>query len=124
LEQFCRDAGRKAVKLSAEARRRLEQHGWPGNVRELRNLLERVAYLCPGDRVEAEDLAFVLRPAAPEADRYADLNLADATPACEREIIRRAIERAGRNMSEAAKLRGLHRPNLYRKMKMLDMDTS
>src|SRR5207247_2681383 len=41
LEQFCREAGRRRLKLSAEARRRLEQHNWPGNVRELRNLMER-----------------------------------------------------------------------------------
>jgi Nif-specific regulatory protein len=122
LEQFCRDAGRRTVKLSAEAKRRLEQHDWPGNVRELRNLLERVAYLCPGDRVEASDLAFILRPAGRDEDRYADLRLKDATEEFERDFIKRAIERAGRNMSEAAKLLGLHRPNLYRKMKLLKME--
>src|SRR5205807_1460395 len=100
-----------------------EQHDWPGNVRELRNLLERVAYLCPHDRIEAADLTFVLRPGdAAEVDRYADLHLAEATKMFEREHIQRAIERAGRNMSEAAKLLGLYRPNLYRKMKMLEMD--
>ena len=123
LGQFCKDAGRKPLKLSAEAKKRLEQHTWPGNVRELRNLLERVAYLCPGDKVEADDLAFILRPPAADAS-YADLPLAEATDAFQREHIERAIARAGRNMSDAAKLLGLHRPNLYRKMKLLGMDTS
>jgi DNA-binding NtrC family response regulator len=123
LEQFCRDAGRRPVRLSAEARKRLEQHDWPGNVRELRNLLERVAYLCPGDKVEASDLAFILRPVVKEEDPYADMTLKDATEQFERDYIKRAIERAGRNMSEAAKLLGLHRPNLYRKMKLLEMRT-
>jgi Nif-specific regulatory protein len=122
LEQFCRDAGRRPVKLSAEARKRLEQHDWPGNVRELRNLLERVAYLCPGEKVEASELAFILRPTAKDEDRYADLTLKDATEEFERDHIRRAIARAGRNMSEAAKRLGLHRPNLYRKMKLLRME--
>jgi Nif-specific regulatory protein len=121
LDQFCRDAGRRPLRLSAEARKRLEQHEWPGNVRELRNLLERVAYLCPEEKVEASDLAFILRPAAKEEDRYADLGLAEATREFERDHIKRAIERARRNMSEAAKLLGLHRPNLYRKMKLLEM---
>ncbi len=123
LTQFCRDAGRKPLKLSAEARRRLEQHNWPGNVRELRNLLERVAYLCQGDKVEADDLAFILRPRAIESERYADLTLADATDVFQREHIERMIARAGKNMSDAAKLLGLHRPNLYRKMKLLGMET-
>jgi transcriptional regulator with GAF, ATPase, and Fis domain len=124
LEQFCRDAARRPAKLSAEARKRLEQHDWPGNVRELRNLLERVAYLCPGDKVEASDLAFILRPAAKEDedDLYAGMGLSDATEVFEREFIKKAIEKAGRNMSEAAKLLGLHRPNLYRKMKLLKMN--
>ena len=36
---------------------------WPGNVRELRNLMERLAYLLPGDTIEADDLAFILSPA-------------------------------------------------------------
>ena len=42
----------------------------------------------------------------------------------EREHIARAVEQARRNMSDAAKLLGLHRSNLYRKMKMLGMDVS
>jgi DNA-binding NtrC family response regulator len=124
LEQFCRDAGRRRLKLSAEARKRLEQHAWPGNVRELRNLMERIAFLCPGDKVEANDLAFILRPPAAGADagRYGDLPLADATDLFQREHIRAAIERAGGNMSDAAKLLGLHRSNLYRKMRLLGME--
>ena len=122
LEQFCRDAGRRRLKLSAEAKKRLEQHNWPGNVRELRNLMERIAFLCPGDKVEATDLAFILRPPAGDTERFGDLPLADATDAFQREHIRRAIERAGGNMSDAAKLLGLHRSNLYRKMRLLQME--
>lgn len=122
LQQFSRDARRKPLKLSAEARKRLEQHNWPGNVRELRNLMERVAFLCSHDRVEANDLAFILRPSSAQDDDLGELTLADATKEFERAHITKAIERAGRNMSEAAKLLGLYRSNLYRKMKMLEMD--
>jgi Nif-specific regulatory protein len=122
LQQFSRDAGRRRLKLSADARKRLEQHAWPGNVRELRNLMERVAFLCPNDKVEAGDLAFILRPAAEEADRYADLPLAEATDAFQRDHIKRALQRASHNMSDAARILGLHRSNMYRKMKLLGMD--
>jgi DNA-binding NtrC family response regulator len=122
LQQFCSAAGRKALKLSAEARKRLEQHHWPGNVRELRNLLERVAYLCPHDKVDVADLAFILPPATKDGNRFAGMNLAQATDEFQKEHIHRAIERAGKNMSEAAKLLGLHRPNLYRKMKLLGLE--
>ncbi len=122
LHQFCREAGRKPLRLTAAARERLAQHDWPGNVRELRNLLERLAYLCPQEKVEVADLAFILRPSADDANPYGDLPLADATDAFQRDHIQRAIERARGNMSEAAKLLGLHRPNLYRKMKLLQMN--
>jgi transcriptional regulator with GAF, ATPase, and Fis domain len=123
LRQFCRDAGRKPLKLVAEARRKLEQHNWPGNVRELRNLLERVAYLCTGDKVEVADLAIIARPAANGQSDYADLPLKEATELFQRDHIKHAVERAGSNMSDAAKLLGLHRPNLYRKMRDLGMET-
>jgi Nif-specific regulatory protein len=122
LEQFRRDAGRRSLKLGAEARRRLEQHNWPGNVRELRNLMERVAFLCPNDRVEPGDLYFIARPPGEDGERFHDLPLSAATDAFQREHINRAIERAGRNMSDAAKLLGLHRSNLYRKMRILGME--
>src|SRR5262249_43146254 len=76
LEQFGRDAGRRRLKLSAEAKRRLREHDWPGNVRELRNLMERVAFLCPDDKVEESDLVFILKPQAGDAaDPFADMTL-------------------------------------------------
>ena len=122
LRQFSKDAGRKPLKISAEARKRLEHHDWPGNIRELRNLLERVAYLCPNDKVDAADLAFILRPAKADGKQFGNLNLADATDGFQREHIQQAIEKAGGHMGEAAKILGLHRPNLYRKMRMLGME--
>jgi Nif-specific regulatory protein len=124
LEQFGRDAGRPRLRLSADAVRRLQQHPWPGNVRELRNLMERVAFLCPNEVVEADDLPLIARPAAAQDHDLGDLPLAEATDRFQRAHIQRAIERAGRNVSEAARLLGLHRSNLYRKMRLLGMDTS
>lgn len=123
MEQFCRQAGRKHLKLAAEAKKRLEQHDWPGNVRELRNLLERVAYLCPHDKVEVGDLGIILRPGTGEGSAFSELGLAEATDAFQREHIARAIARAQKNMTDAARLLGLHRPNLYRKMRMLGLPT-
>ena len=62
LTAFAVQARRPQLKLSDESRKRLQAHSWPGNVRELRNLMERVAFLAPGETVEAEDLAFILSP--------------------------------------------------------------
>jgi Nif-specific regulatory protein len=122
LEQFARDAGRR-LELSDTARKRLRAHDWPGNVRELRNLMERVAFLCPGKIIEADDLVFTLKPGLQEmASPFESLPLAEAIRAFECQHISQAIARAGNNMSEAARLLGLHRTNLYRKMKMLGLE--
>jgi Nif-specific regulatory protein len=122
LQHFCRDAGRRPLQFAADACRRLEQHDWPGNVRELRNLLERIVFLCPKDRVEVNDLPFLDRLAGTAADPFASQPLREATEAFQRAHIRRAIDQAAGNMSDAARLLGLHRTNLYRKMRLLGMD--
>ncbi len=122
LREFSRHAHRKTPKLSAAARQRLETHPWPGNVRELRNLMERVAYLHASDKVEAEDLAFVLSPSSTRPTLIEpETPLAEATDRFQVEHIQQAIRRAGGNMSEAAERLGLHRSNLYRKMRQLGM---
>jgi Nif-specific regulatory protein len=123
LRSFAQNARRKTPKLSAAARKRLLVHPWPGNVRELRNLMERVAYLLPGDRIEAEDLAFILPPGN-KTDAAIDpaLELSEATRQFQIQHIRRAIDRARGNMTDAAAELGLHRSNLYRKMRQLEME--
>jgi len=125
LREFSKRAGRRAPKFSAAARKRLESHAWPGNVRELRNLMERLAYLSSGEKIEAEDLAFILSPsAAAPAAIGAGLNLNDATDEFQRKHIQAAIDSARGNVSQAAKNLGVHRSNLYRKMRQLGMETS
>ena len=122
LRRFATQARRPNLQLSSEARRRLQSHTWPGNVRELRNLMERIAFLAPGDRVEAEDLAFILNPDA-DGSRLPSLELGldEATREFQRDFIRRSIRQVNDNMTDAARLLGLHRSNLYRKMKQLEM---
>ena len=125
LNDFCRRARRKTPRLAAAARRRLMEHAWPGNIRELRNLMERLAYLSTSDRIEAEDLAFILAPGG-QTPLVTDLNrpLADATSQFQMEYINCQIEQSGGNMSLAAARLGLHRSNLYRKMRQLGMEAS
>ncbi len=123
LLEFSKRARRKMPKFSAEAKKRLQQHPWPGNVRELRNLMERLAFLVPGDNVEPGDLAFIISPAQESQGLLVvDQPLSSATDRFQNEYIRKAIARAGGNMTDAAELLGLHRSNLYRKMKQLDME--
>jgi Nif-specific regulatory protein len=125
MESFCRKIGRGIPEWSQSARRRLLSHSWPGNVRELRNLVERIAYLCPADIIEDVDLDFVQSPIRDSSSSDAmnlHASLSDATDAFQRQYIQSHIERAKRNMTLAAENLGLQRSNLYRKMKQLGME--
>jgi Nif-specific regulatory protein len=127
LKVFSAQARRKAPKFTAAARKRLVAHSWPGNVRELRNLMERLAYLAPEEqeKIDAPDLAFTMSPEARDASPLAlDAPLAEATQEFQIEYIKRHIERVRGNMTAAAEKLGLHRSNLYRKMRQLGMEAS
>ena len=122
LDEFCRQARRATPSISPAARQRLIAHAWPGNVRELRNLMERLAYLTTGERIEADDVAFTRMPeAAAGALPEGGQSLTEATDQFQIEYIRRAIEGSSGNMADAARQLGLHRSNLYRKMRQLGM---
>jgi transcriptional regulator with GAF, ATPase, and Fis domain len=128
LEEFCRKAGRAKPSFSPEAHAKLLGYSWPGNVRELRNMMERLAYLHSGSQVEVGDLDFLLTPilgfdkSKTSSAIDLDLNLSEATDRFQVEVIETHIKAADGNMSQAADSLGLHRSNLYRKMKNLGMD--
>jgi Nif-specific regulatory protein len=123
LEGFCVAARRKVPRFTAAARKRLLGHAWPGNVRELRNLMERLAYLTQDDKIDADDLAFIMAPDRQSPPLLSmELPLTEATREFQAEYIRSHIERAHGSMTEAAKRLGLHRSNLYRKMRQLKMN--
>ena len=122
LEDFCTKARRKPPKFTAEAKKRLRTHSWPGNVRELRNLMERLAYMSEGEKIDADELSFILSPGESGASMVPmDLPLNEATSAFQVEYIQKHIDSAAGNISDAARRLGMHRSNMYRKMRQLGM---
>lgn len=109
---FLRPYGKR---LAEAAQARLARHAWPGNVRELRNALERAALTARGSTIGPDDLALGIGPAGDDAIPW-DVPLADAVAWLEARMIRRALDRAGGNVSEAARALGISRQQLYRKL--------
>ena len=121
---------------TAGAMQVLEQFPWPGNVRELANIVERVAIVHPGLDVTAEDIRGILRsssshsrPPEPDVTQFpteaangGPLN--DMLDDYERRIITNALSEARGNVAEAARRLHTDRPNLYRRMKRLGIDSS
>ncbi len=95
--------------LDATALHALLEHSWPGNVRELEHSMERAVLMSRGRRIQAGDLN--LQTAKP-ADDIDEMSL----EAVESILIRKALARHDRNVSQAADALGLSRGALYRRM--------
>jgi DNA-binding NtrC family response regulator len=121
LAEACERNGRRPMRLARGAVLALQAHGWPGNVRELRNLVERLAILCDGPEISAEDVTAVLPGARrPRPDRFrAGPSFHDLVEEAERDIILGALEAHGENVSDTARALGLERSHLYKKMRAL-----
>jgi len=119
LEEIGAIVGRKAAGISPEAYEALLSYNWPGNVRELRNALERATILCDGGMIALEHLPFGLGrmtgPAAAAATPIISTNGAKLKDV-ERELIVKALQDARNNRSEAARLLGITRSQLYTKI--------
>ncbi len=129
LAEFCYQIGRQVPTLDLSAQQALLSHTWPGNIRELRNTIERLCYLTSGDSITAGDLMISESPAARvSGGTAAPLNyppvLSDATKEFQASHIEGAIQACRGNMTEAAARLGLHRSNLYRKMRQLGMSNA
>ena len=133
LHKFCGPLRRPIPRLTPAAEAALCEYSWPGNVRELRNAMERIAYLVPGDVIDVEDLDFLWvrgnRTALSEGTSvqgkapWADISgtLSEATRRFQRRLIENVLTESGGNLTEAARRLGLHRSNLYRKLRQLGL---
>jgi DNA-binding NtrC family response regulator len=120
--------GKPLVGLTPGAERVLGAAPWDGNVRELRNAIERACILADGEFVTERELAVSMpthaahpaaetaAPAAPRSEADADLLVN-----VEREHIQRALVRANGNKKAAARMLGLSRRALYRRLERLDL---
>jgi DNA-binding NtrC family response regulator len=123
LTEACARNGRRPMRFAREALLALQAHDYPGNVRELRNLVERIAILADGPGLSAEDVAAALPGSRrPRADRWrAGRGFHDLVEEAEREIIQGALAAQEENISETARVLGLERSHLYKKMKALGL---
>ena len=138
ITKFNLRLGKRVEGVDPEAMQILQAYGWPGNIRELENLMERSVLFADGPIVEATQLPDSLREQAPstpmpiapmgplgtlaspvgasmkEIVRQAQADL-------ERELIARALEETGGNVTRAAKRLQISRKSLQVKMKDLGL---
>ncbi|MBI2834306.1 MAG: sigma-54-dependent Fis family transcriptional regulator [Acidobacteria bacterium] len=117
--------GKTLVGVSAAAERRLTSAAWPGNVRQLRNVIERACIMADGDLITERELTTSLDEVLTQARTLGSSSADTLTgalgdsmllSALEREQIVRALGRTKGNKKEAARLLGLSRRALYRRL--------
>ncbi len=109
IERFNSIHNKRIKGVSAEALEVLMEYPYPGNVRELENIVERAVIVCTGAYIKREDL--------PEEVKRREILCEEGQECDEAQLIREALEKAGGNKSLAAKILGIHRTTLWRKMK-------
>jgi PAS domain S-box-containing protein len=119
LKQMAKEANLSEISLDEDAARALKKYGWPGNVRELSNVLERALSSTEGDTIHLCDLPFYvsrMQKKLPD-QKQTTIDIKGVQARAERDAIRYALKESGHNKAQAAKLLGIHRTLLYKKMK-------
>ncbi len=110
LAAFRARHGKPVEGFAPEAAGRLLAHGWPGNVRELKHAVEFAAIRCRGAEIGLRDLPPEVAAAEPAG-----------APPDEAELVRAALEQAAGNRKRAARILGISRATLYRRLKRLKL---
>jgi DNA-binding NtrC family response regulator len=110
LRQHAQRYRKRLTGFDSHAMQVLLEHSWPGNVRELDHAIERGVLLTQGPQIKAADLA--LRVTREMSGRLEDMSLEDV----ECFLVKKAMNRYGGNVSQAARALGLSRSALYRRL--------
>lgn len=120
VEELATSYGVKAKTVSAEARARLLSYSWPGNARELQNVIERAFALSREPEIGLNEVEPALEPSRPRRTSGPATNTPElplqTLEESERALILAALERADGNKNEAARILGIDRQRLYRKI--------
>jgi len=110
--------GKPVEGITAEAAKKLLDYDWPGNVRELENAIERAVTLTRFDRITVEDLPERISAYQSTRINPIDVDAEQVLPLeeLEKRYIERVLKVVGGNKTRAARLLGLDRRTLYRKL--------
>ena len=113
INKFCHKYVRQEMTLSKSASLALKQYAWPGNIRELSHIMERAVLLNQGDKLEVESLNLVSQSSKQDLPMMT-LEQAEIL------LLKKALSTTDNNITHAAKLLGLTKSSLYRRLEKYD----
>jgi two-component system NtrC family response regulator len=122
VKRHAESEGRENLRLAQDSVSALERHRWPGNIRELKNVIERAAVVCTGDVIQPHHLSLQRRSFIPLVETPAGGVIripseGKSLQAIVDEAIHTTIGITGGNLSAAARILGISRPTLARKLR-------
>ena len=114
-------------RFTVAAQNRLRNYTWPGNIRELKNLVQRLLILGAGENIDVEEVDQALssqsqKQAATMGTGLYDLPLREAREQFERDYLQHQLAVCDGSVGKLAKMVGMERTNLYRKLRSLGID--
>ena len=125
LNEVIREQGLKDKRLTDQSIELMKGYDWPGNVRELRNLMERVAIMTAGDRINPADLSIIAGDQQQNVSTLINAgsgSLKDARAGFERYFILEKLRENKWNITKTAEDLKIERSNLHRKIKLLGIE--
>lgn len=119
VTRMAAEASRPAPPLSDRVWRTFHAYSWPGNVRELEHVLEHAFILSRGGEIVVDHLPAEIRPERP---RSIQIPVGTALATAEKEIIKATLKAVNQDKREAARLLGLSRSALYRRLEEIGGD--
>jgi len=121
ISKFCTKNNRKPITLHKAALKKLQRYPWPGNIRELQNMVERMVIMASDNQITEADIphSILQFQARPVPEGSGDMTLKSFRENAERQYIKNTLENCDSNVTEAARILGIERTNLHKKMKAL-----
>jgi transcriptional regulator with PAS, ATPase and Fis domain len=105
----------RSVRLTESGMRALQNYSWPGNVRQLQHMIERLVILATQSRIDEDTIKQAIEVTEPRE------SMSETLADTEAEQIRRVLSATGGNKSRAAKILGIERKTLYRKLERMGL---
>jgi two-component system, NtrC family, response regulator HydG len=112
LKSYSQKYRKPARKLGSQALKMLQKYHWPGNIRELQHAMERAVIMSEETILGPDDFFFLNQKPDGDEENVNSFNLDEV----EKNVIQKAVNKHGGNISKAAKELGLTRASLYRRL--------
>ncbi|MGI6450938.1 MAG: sigma 54-interacting transcriptional regulator [Desulfitobacteriia bacterium] len=123
VEQICARLNKRRVTISPMAYEILVQYDWPGNIRELRNIVERMLVNDQNDLITGEDVAGILQETADNQNVSGAWKAGFLLTQNEINLIKKVLRDTNGNKAKAAKMLGISKSTLWRKLKEMEVET-